>query len=319
MKIIKLCIPVLILLLSCDSEEYKKVKLLPQEESSLNEMISALDSDKLSEKEYIKISSNIDNIYLETVANLPIDESSLIIISETIVKAGLSQSGKDRLNTLSDEITESIRDKKLRIINRIKNDAEQRLKYSDLKVVNEIIYESLENNEIDEEDLKELLLFTENKYKDIQEEDKKLRGWSEGYYIDSFGDRTGETFTRKKINGLFSNSATNNSELGVDILFDLDSIDFRLYEYGFDRGVEKEFLDSILLLMKNEKNEELEIFIYRKAGSGKISVYFSKKLRSKDFYTILNFFEKSEEVKVRISAGESYSFTVDTKYFNMVQ
>ncbi len=68
-----------------------------------------------------------------------------------------------------------------------------------------------------------------------QAEDKvKKENWSIGNFVDDFGEKTGAKFIHNaiKINGKFSNSATNNSNLRVDFIISKKDIGIELYEYG---------------------------------------------------------------------------------------
>ena len=63
--------------------------------------------------------------------------------------------------------------------------------------------------------------------------------WKIGYYIDEFGRRDGKKFvsSENKISGSFSNSATTNSALNVDVLIDKSKIAILLYEYARETEV----------------------------------------------------------------------------------
>lgn len=59
--------------------------------------------------------------------------------------------------------------------------------------------------------------------------------WTVRYYVDAFNQPTDEWYiiTKSTISGTFSNSATTNSNLGVEVLYDFEGeITFFLYEYG---------------------------------------------------------------------------------------
>jgi hypothetical protein len=68
-----------------------------------------------------------------------------------------------------------------------------------------------------------------------QTEDKvKKENWSIGSFVDDFGEKTGVKFIHNaiKINGKFSNSATNNSNLKVDFIISKKDVGIELYEYN---------------------------------------------------------------------------------------
>lgn len=56
--------------------------------------------------------------------------------------------------------------------------------------------------------------------------------WKTGYYVDEFNDKTGETYAYVKVDGRFSNSATDDSYLEATVSVDSDSVEFYLLEYG---------------------------------------------------------------------------------------
>lgn len=62
--------------------------------------------------------------------------------------------------------------------------------------------------------------------------------WEYKYYVDDFGDPTDTPYIKGKFEGTFSNSATDNSKLKVNVLIDAEglgdnlTIHFNLFEYG---------------------------------------------------------------------------------------
>lgn len=80
--------------------------------------------------------------------------------------------------------------------------------------------------------------------------------WEKGEYIDGFGKKTGNNFVsnNKKIIGNFSNTATENSALGVDFYINKSSIDIKLYEYNRDVPIKSSRgRDFYLTFMYNDK------------------------------------------------------------------
>ena len=72
----------------------------------------------------------------------------------------------------------------------------------------------------------------------------ELGNWEIGNYVDKFGDYTGEKFIYMRINGYFSNSATNNSKLEVIIKISKYKEDNYYYEFKYDEyadGVEDKY------------------------------------------------------------------------------
>ena len=56
--------------------------------------------------------------------------------------------------------------------------------------------------------------------------------WDIDYYVDAFGDPTGESYMVAVVDGTFSNTATMGSDLKVIIYCENDVFSFRLLEYG---------------------------------------------------------------------------------------
>ena len=56
--------------------------------------------------------------------------------------------------------------------------------------------------------------------------------WTKGYYVDEFGDRTGDTYMHMRAVGTFSNSATQNSKCVYDFYDSGNSITVDVKEYG---------------------------------------------------------------------------------------
>lgn len=61
---------------------------------------------------------------------------------------------------------------------------------------------------------------------------EKSYHWRVGNYKDEFGDATGQKFTYFHTEGTFSNSATTNEELHVEVIVDLNYVQFEMLEYG---------------------------------------------------------------------------------------
>lgn len=55
--------------------------------------------------------------------------------------------------------------------------------------------------------------------------------WATKEYVDDFGDPTGDEYSRVFCDGVFSNSATVNSDLTVSVIVDVDHIRMSFYEY----------------------------------------------------------------------------------------
>ena len=61
--------------------------------------------------------------------------------------------------------------------------------------------------------------------------------WSIGFYVDEFDKPTGEKYVWGHTNGVFSNSATTNSDLYVTFIIDKKNVSIKLYKYGRNHPV----------------------------------------------------------------------------------
>ena len=87
-----------------------------------------------------------------------------------------------------------------------------------------------------------------------------LGDWEIGYYVDDFGERTGEYFVSRYIDGTFSNSATTNSELKVRFMIDKNSSRIQLYEYAGNHPIKGE--GFIYFKVRDKNNKEHNIRAY---------------------------------------------------------
>lgn len=142
--------------------------------------------------------------------------------------------------------------------------------------------------------------------------------WKISYYVDNFKQPTDEGYVVNKslFVGIFSNSATTNSELKVQMVVDSEDITFFLYEYGrsqvknySSRNSEKY---SIVMRIENEKDYELSGFIY--PGGDRICI------AEKDKGTVLDAMQRAEKISFYMKEDDSpttsYLFTLSTSNFS---
>lgn len=102
--------------------------------------------------------------------------------------------------------------------------------------------------------------------------------WEIGYYADDFGDPTKESYISTELYGTFSNSATTNSDLKVEILIDKENIRIQLYEYASNHPINGQ--GFIYLTIRDKNNNEQEIRAYNtNTGSTIVEEEYDKKLR----------------------------------------
>lgn len=134
-----------------------------------------------------------------------------------------------------------------------------------------------------------------------------LGAWEIGYYVDDFGERTGEFFVSMFLYGTFSNSATTNSDLKVRFMIDKNSSRIQLYEYAGDHPVKGE--GFIYFKIRDKNNKEYEIRAYNSDhGNTTIEEDDDKKLR--------NILLTGGEIKFVAEADKygspsTYKFTID--------
>ncbi len=80
--------------------------------------------------------------------------------------------------------------------------------------------------------------------------------WELKSFVDNFGDPTKDQYLISFVEGKFSNSATSNSYLFVEVLITKKSAGIFLKEYDVARPPQK-FNSSVQIQMKNEKEEKL--------------------------------------------------------------
>ena len=91
-----------------------------------------------------------------------------------------------------------------------------------------------------QEEEKRQKLLAQEREEQRKAELRKLGDWDTGRYVDEFGDPTDEGYIKITKKGYFSNSATTNSRLRVDMMLSDGSIRapwFRLYEYDGSTAV----------------------------------------------------------------------------------
>lgn len=86
--------------------------------------------------------------------------------------------------------------------------------------------------------------------------------WTVGHYVDDFGEPTKEGYIRNTslISGLFSNTATQNSDLNVKFLISNSSdISIMLYEYASNNPVKAYSSDSYRVLIQDKDGKRYKL------------------------------------------------------------
>lgn len=140
--------------------------------------------------------------------------------------------------------------------------------------------------------------------------------WQVSYYVDEFGEKTKDGLVRNRalIEGRFSNTATENSDLNVRLLIDgPKEVDVVLYEYGGNNPVKAYSPDSYLVMVQGNDGKRHEL----KAVNLSDRLSFGPK-HSNLVYDVL---KSGGNIKFRITDIETpttrYAFEIkDAKYFD---
>lgn len=141
--------------------------------------------------------------------------------------------------------------------------------------------------------------------------------WYKGTFTDEFGDPTGKKYINTTTEGGFSNSATRNSYLFVEILVTKNSAGIFLHEYEKNSSPES-FYTGATVMLKNSSGETLRISSNSKWNqTGGLAIRRNE--YSPGFLNFKNFLLNSpgNEIKVVIQDEYSsrYNFTINTKGF----
>ena len=143
--------------------------------------------------------------------------------------------------------------------------------------------------------------------------------WTFDRFVDEFGDKTGRQYMVLSITGTFSNSATTNSCLTVDLVITSNSADFRLYEYCRIHPVKNFHSDGTLYTMKTKDQAGVRHDFYLKNYEEALVFYqmFSDSPGEKEFQNLLT---KSTLLKVHMYETENqtteYNFNINCIGYN---
>jgi len=167
-------------------------------------------------------------------------------------------------------------------------------------------------------------LLEEEKEKERQEELKKLGDWSVGNYVDEFGDRTEKGFLNLEIMGTFSNSATTNSRLRVEMFLSNASLEkpwFRFYEYNSSNPVKGIYSDTNIITcrVKDSINDIFLIRLYQYQGSDSLQISTGR-FHKENIQKLRNSISNEGTVKfscyVERTTSTKYNFALNFKYFS---
>lgn len=195
-----------------------------------------------------------------------------LFISVIISSCGVPQSDYDKLKSELDECKYGA-DKLIAFVEKSYSEKNYSEARKNIKNLAQKHPESTKNKEfvellkkIEQEEV------VENAKKETEKKEKKRLAnlnntgiWSTTYYVDEFGEKTKNGFITNtdSINGLFSNTATQNSALNVDFLITNSSeISLQLYEYAGNNPVKSSGSYTVLIQDKDGKRLKLRAYNY---------------------------------------------------------
>lgn len=135
--------------------------------------------------------------------------------------------------------------------------------------------------------------------------------WEISNYVDDFGEQTKEGYIHTFCTGTFSNSATTNSELGVQFIIDKSGMRIELYEYNRNHPIKGE---GFFKMKAKRANGEIIEFKTYNAENG------SNCVEKEYFEALMSFLQKEGEVKFIAKSSSSsilseYEFSLtDTSF-----
>lgn len=115
--------------------------------------------------------------------------------------------------------------------------------------------------------------------------------WEVSHYTDDFGEITNKKYILLKGRGVFSNSATINSELIVGLLIDKSTFAFKLLEYGSSPANYDD--EYFITEIKDSEGIIHKLYLYNTSLSSRISNYSKN-----DYNEIVNILKKGGNIKV---------------------
>ena len=143
--------------------------------------------------------------------------------------------------------------------------------------------------------------------------------WIVNYYVDEFERPTEEKYIRNAnlIQGLFSNSATTNSELLVRFLIDTEGVNIQLYEYGRYQVKNPYSRDNMVYSISVLDPSDIKHTLTGKMYPNGERIHID----GEDAQTLLNIFNQNGLVRFVITEDDNtlntYKFNItDTSYFS---
>lgn len=137
--------------------------------------------------------------------------------------------------------------------------------------------------------------------------------WQVTYFVDDFGEKTESGYIRNAalISGVFSNTATHNSDLNVRLLIDEDDIAIMLYEYARTNPVKAYSSESYKVRVQDDDGNRYDM----SATNYSDRLYIDED----DIYQLQNALLRGGNLSFRIIESDTpttnYSFSIDNADF----
>ena len=154
---------------------------------------------------------------------------------------------------------------------------------------------------------------------------RKLGDWDTGRYVDEFGDPTDDGYIKITKRGYFSNSATTNSRLRVDMMLSDGSIEapwFRVYEYYGSSAVKDVYsnrrMNNVTCRVKSD-NEIFKLGWEQWKGSDSFSIDKNRFSRDDGLAKLQKLIQEERLAKFSCYKDDrpstKYRFELNFKYF----
>jgi hypothetical protein len=134
------------------------------------------------------------------------------------------------------------------------------------------------------------------------------------YFVDNFGDQTNDKYITQKIDGVFSNSATDNSPAYFHLIYTGNNeLRFDVYEYNQDNKAHFSSYQTFECKFKAENGDRFSD--YMKVNT---SLKGSLSLDSRRSFHAVNMLKEVNEIKVyivEVNGSTRYNFTIDCTGF----
>jgi hypothetical protein len=137
--------------------------------------------------------------------------------------------------------------------------------------------------------------------------------WNTEYYVDDFGDKTNETFEYFDVVGVFTNSATTNSDCGFFVKHDGQTKSYTISIYPYNRKSKESWISSTFQEIKLKQPSGdvavLSGFCYKKGqilfSEEDYPIFKDAISQSGDYTFLLNYEGKYTESRYK------FNFTID--------